>query len=267
VRIFFALFFSILLFKTMVYSAESSDLIFLNNGVNLKSLSLSSLKALQKDEVLKVFEPHENSQKEYRGFAVLPLVETIYGKNLKALSDTLVFYCTDGYRSDVPLHEFTKKKATLSFAMADGSPFILKKGTSVPLGPFYLTWDHPNAASAKKNFFRWPYGIQKIDLIESANAYKALVPQADRLQSLHRGHQEFLKHCFSCHTLNGVGGLRGPPLNYFVHTKSSSELTKYILNPRAFNINSQMAGLPKDLIDREKTAAKIVNYLKKQAVK
>lgn len=246
------------------FAKQAAEMTFFKNGTLQKSASIETLKTLQKDEVLKVFEPHENSQKSYRGFAVLPLLETIYGRNGSDLLDTLVFYCTDGYRSDIPLVEFKAKKATLSFAMADGGPFVLKKEKPIPLGPFYLTWDHPDAASAKKNFFRWPYAIHKVDFINSQKTYQPLLPSANSPENIKTGHREFLKHCFSCHALNDVGGLRGPPLNYFVHAKAPAELASYILNPKAVNKNSQMSGLPVDLAAREKVAADIVSYLKKQ---
>ena len=253
--------------KSPLFANQTSEMTFSKNGIVQKTASISVLKSLQKDEVLKVFEPHENSQKNYRGFAVLPLVEAVYGKNQMGNLDTLVFYCTDGYRSDVPVDEFKTKKATLSFAMADGSPFVLKNEKPIPLGPFYLTWDHPDAASAKKNFFRWPYAVHKIDFIDSKKAYQPLLPKAGSPETIKAGHREFLKHCFSCHALNEVGGLRGPPLNYFVQAKTSKELVAYILNPKAVNKNSQMSGLPKELIEREKVAADIVSYLKKQSQK
>ena len=261
--VFFLLAF--LLCQYSLFANRTVEMTFLKNGVLQKSASTEVLKSLQKDEVLKVFEPHENSQKKYRGFAVLPLIETVYGKNQMGSLDTLVFYCTDGYRSDIPLGEFKTKKATLSFAMADGSPFVLKNETPIPLGPFYLTWDHPDAASAKKNFFRWPYAVHKIDFIDGKKAYQPLVPMANSPENIKSGHREFLKHCFSCHALNDVGGLRGPPLNYFVQSKTSAELTSYILNPKAVNKNSQMSGLLVDLTEREKVAADIVSYLKKQS--
>ncbi len=248
-----------------VFADDPPAIFFLKKGKSHKSFSVDSLKSVQKDEVLNVFEPHENVQKKYRGFPVLPLIEMIYGKNLDSPFDTLVFYCDDGYRSDVPLTEFKVKKATLSFAMADGSPFVLKSEKPISLSPLYLTWDHPDAASAKKTFFRWPYRIQKIDFVESASAYKAIVPTKDSDQVVQTGQREFLKHCFSCHALNEVGGFRGPPLNYFVQEKTASHLEKYILNPKSFDQNSQMAGLPADLPERQKIAAEIVSYLKKQS--
>lgn len=252
---------------TSLSHGKETELVISKNGSEIKSLSLPSLKRLQKDEVLNVFEPYENSLKKYRGFSVLPLIKKIYGKNLKTSLDTVVFYCEDGYRSDVPLEEFKMKKALLSFAMADGSPFVLMSKHSISLSPFYLTWDHPDAESVQKAFFRWPYGVNKMDLIESSAAYKPLVPQEKSEQDIKVGHQEYLKHCFSCHTLNGVGGLRGPPLNYFAQYKTTADLEKYILDPRGVNKNSQMSGLPITLPDRQKRAADIVKYLKFQYLK
>jgi hypothetical protein len=244
-------------------AADDTQIQFLTKGEALKVMTVESLRQLQKDEVLTVFEPHENTKKNYRGFSVLPLIENIYGKDKMSNLNTLVFYCSDGYRSDVSLEEFKKKKALLSFAMADGTAFVLKNKTPIPLGPYYLTWDHPDALSAKKDFFRWPYAINKIDLINDVSAYAPLKPPEGSSSAIQAGHQAYLKNCFSCHSLNSVGGARGPAIDYFVKTLSSTNLQKIILDPKSVNPNAQMEGLPLSLKNRHIVSKHIVEYLKK----
>lgn len=245
--------------------SQAADLTFLKNGADLKVLSIEELKRNQTPQSINVFEPLESKKKIYQGFSVLPLLKFVYSETELQKFDTVVFYCEDGYRSDVPLEEFNKKKSHLSFAMSDGSFFQLnsKEKKSLPLGPYYLTWDHPDAASALKEFFRWPYGINKIDVIKKSQVYSVIEPAKDSPPLIKAGHAQFLKHCFSCHQLNNVGGLRGPPLNLFVSVRSQEDLVGYILNPKLKNKNSQMAGLPKDLKGRNDIAEAIVNYLKR----
>ena len=101
-KIFFYL---ILFFSYAGEATDSTELLFFKKGTALKTMNLEALKKSHKDEILKVFEPHENSQKEYRGFLMLPLLDSVYGKNQSPSLDTVVFYCTDGYRSDIPLEE------------------------------------------------------------------------------------------------------------------------------------------------------------------
>lgn len=254
---------AVLIFNSV---ANASNLIFLKSGNPQKELPLALLQKTQTVQQMEVYETVESTKKSYKGVSMLPLLEWAFGKDELLKFDTIAFYCTDGYRSDVPLEEFSKKNAQLSFGMSDDGPFKLKAKDKPPisLGPYYLTWNHPDAESAQKEFFRWPYGVHKIDLINKVQVYKAIEPLATSSGSIKKGYEHFLRHCFSCHQLNQVGGLRGPPLNLFISIRSKEELVSYILNPQAKNKNSQMAGLPKALPEREKIAQQIIDYLKFQ---
>ncbi len=259
----------VLVFFFVIAESLAGDLIFLKNGAEFKKVSLEKIKSIQPEQVMNVFEPQENKKKTYKGFSMVPLLNSFYGQTEVQKFDTVVFYCEDGYRSDVPIGEFIKKQSNLSFGVVGSSRFELKatEKKSIPLGPFYLTWDHPDAASAQKEFFRWPYGINKIDLIKKSQAYSAIEPPLNGPEPVKKGYEQYVKHCFSCHQLNEVGGLRGPPLNLFVSIRTREELVAYILNPKSKNKNSQMAGLPKDLKDRQEIAESIVDYLKSRAKK
>jgi mono/diheme cytochrome c family protein len=192
---------------------------------------------------------------------VLPLLQKLHGDALKD-ADTVVFYCQDGYRADIPLSEFAAKPALLAFAMADGTPFSLKSAKGpISLAPYYLVWDHPNAASAAKDVYRWPYAVNKIGVINSHVAYKPLE------SNLQDGRALFMKHCFSCHALNAVGGQRGPPLNPFFITQTDSYLRSYILDPKKMNKDSKMSGLSPTLVGRRQVADKIIRYGKSLAGK
>jgi mono/diheme cytochrome c family protein len=207
------------------------------------------------EQTMKVYEPQESRIKTYRGYPVLPLLKKLSGEAL-GRADTVVFYCQDGYRADIPLSEFTAKPALLAFATADGTPFSLHgaKKEAIALAPYYLVWDHPNAASAAKDVYRWPYAVTKIGVVNSREAYKPLEsPQQE-------GRALFMKHCFSCHALNGVGGQRGPPLDPFFTTQTDSYLRSYILDPKKMNKASKMSGLSPTLPDRVHVAERIIRY-------
>lgn len=219
-------------------------------------LSLEELKKTVPEDMMKVYEPQEQVAKTYVGIPVLNFLEKVYGDKLK-MADTVVFYCQDGYRADIPLKEFKDKKSLLAYAFNSGGEFSLKgKSGPIALAPFYLVWDQPDAASAEKDVYRWPYAVTRIGVIDSAKVYAPLIEKSV-------GYGHFMKHCFSCHSINGVGGVRGPPLNPFFASQDDERLVGYILDPKKFNPQSQMSGLSKNLKNRERIAKEIVTYGKK----
>jgi mono/diheme cytochrome c family protein len=245
-------------------AADPKALDFSAHGKMLRHLGVEAIKKEIPSEVLHVYEPLEKGKKDYRGFAVLPLLKKIYGTGLDK-ADTVAVYCNDGYRADIPLSEFKKMKALLAFSMANDTPFILHDDKkTIPLAPYYLVWDHPNAESAQRDVYRWPYAVNKIDLVNSKTAYSPLQLKSNSSE-LRRGQQNFMKHCFSCHTLNGSGGTRGPMLNGVLKIQKNDFLTEYILDPQGMNPSSKMSGLSKDLKGREQIAREIVAYIRKIA--
>ena len=239
--------------------ADTTVLTFLLQG---KTTAAHSAEAITKDlkpETMDVYEPLEKKKKTYRGFSFLPLLQKIFGKKIST-GDTISVYCTDGYRADIPLKEFEKVNSLMAFGLADGSTFKIQDGKkNIPLAPYYLVWDHPDAGSANQSVYRWPYAVNKIDLIDSKTAYLPLELKNSSTE-LTLGQKKFKTHCLSCHNLNGVGGNRGPALDGLMATLETDFLVKYILDPQGMNKSSQMSGLPKDLKDREKIAAAIVKY-------
>jgi mono/diheme cytochrome c family protein len=245
-------------------AVDPSVLDFSAHGKMLRHLDVEAIKKETPPEVLHVYEPLEKDKKNYRGFSVLPLLQKIYGPELSK-ADAVAIYCTDGYRADIPLNEFKKMKSLLAFAMADGTPFILHDGKkSIPLAPYYLVWDHPNAESAQRDVYRWPYAVNKIDIIDSKKAYARLQLKASS-PSLKQGQKNFMKHCFSCHSVNDAGGSRGPMLNGIIKIQKNDFLIKYILDPQGMNPSSKMSGLSKVLKNREAIAQGIVAYIRKIA--
>ncbi len=253
--------FIFLLLANMIHSAEPQGVSFLKAG---RQFVQKEDKELQKNvQVIsfETYEPVERQRKVYQGYPILQLLETVYGDSLSKEYDTVVFYAIDGYRADVPRSDFNKKKALLAFAIQNQKNFELKEssGKTLSLAPYYLAWDHKDADDAK-NFFRWPYQIVKIDLIESKTIQAALLKKTVHSSSL-EGMNHFLRHCFSCHQFNGVGGQLGPPLNPILSAWKSEDLVPFLLDPKKIRPSSSMAGLPKDLPGRKKVAESIVLFL------
>jgi len=242
----------ILIFVVNSYAAGPVDL-------NPKSLKKTGVAV----ETAKVYEPQEGKLKNYSGYPVTALLKKLYGSKFDK-ADTLSFYCSDGYRADIPLAEFQKKKSWLAFGMADGSPFTLKSDHGpIDLAPYYLIWDHPNAAAAQKDEYRWPYAVTQVEAIQSSEAYKPLTAPAE----FETGHKLFMQYCFSCHELNNAGGHRGPPLNAFFKTQTDDFLKTAFLDPKKIVPTAQMPafGTQMPAAEREKAAHDIIAYVKKVA--
>jgi mono/diheme cytochrome c family protein len=246
------------------FAASSTDLLILKGGQLQKTISLENIKKTLRVDSISAYEPLEKRQKVYTGVPLIPLLESVYGKeNLKKF-DTVVFHCMDGYRTDIALSKFSQIKALLAFAEKDQKSFSLREPQTqkeIQLGPYYLIWERQGVHSLNDKNFPWPYGIHKIELLQNSIAYAA-IKYAGASEKIIQGSQEFMNHCYSCHQLNGVGGQRGPPLNLFIASKQRSELVKFILDPQSFNPNSQMSGLPKNLPGRVEKAEAIIDYLK-----
>lgn len=242
-------------------NALDEELLFFKSGNPVQKKSAVQLKKLITIQTLTVYEPEAQSKKIYSGYPILELLQKVYGSSLLTDYDSVVFYAKDGYRADVPLSDLLKKKALLAFALKDQQKFELKttSGKIISLAPYYLAWDHPDAASVAKDFFRWPYQIVKIDLIQSQTIQTALLKQTHQ-QSL-EGMRHFVQHCFSCHQYNGVGGQLGPPLNPLIPLWKSPDLVRFLLDPKKMRPSSSMSGLPQGLVGREQIAESIVLFL------
>ncbi len=85
----------------------AQELSFKKKGEILKSIKVAELKTLAPLQTIKVWEPHENKEVEYRGYSARALLDAVYGsKWLDA--EELLFTCADGYQPSVPLASFKK---------------------------------------------------------------------------------------------------------------------------------------------------------------
>jgi cytochrome c2 len=222
--------------------------------------------------VLRVFEPHEQREREYRAVRMRDLLTRLYGEQWKNPDDVLVFTCSDGYQPAIPTENFVQQEAYLALGAADQNPFELHDQDSVPvvpLGPSYLIWQNLDEPSLRADTAHdWPYQVVSIDLVSFAERYPGLVPPSSASAQARRGFGYFRHYCLVCHQMNGEGGTKGPDLSQVANRwKDHQLMQRFILNPSAVSPGSAMPGLPDTVKDREALVADIVKYLEAMATR
>ena len=127
-------------------------------------------------------------------------------------SDVYVrFRCKDGYLPMMPLARAMEGKGLIAIRDANASqgedwqPVPGSPTSSTP-APSYLVWVSP---PGDPEVYPWPYQMVAIELVSSSDALAGL----DRAGSSKAGRELFVRHCLTCHAINGVGGTIGPELN------------------------------------------------------
>jgi mono/diheme cytochrome c family protein len=182
------------------------------------------------------------------------------------------FIARDGFTANLEanlLRNTSEEGAIAYLAVEDpANPWPPHRSGEGTAGPFYLFWMHPERSGIGRE--EWPYKFNRIvarDPLEKL--YPEIVPpdSAPDHETLTAGFRVFVKNCFTCHTLNGVGpGQMGPDLN---HPMSPVEyfregiLEKFIRNPQSVRMNPRtvMGAFPPELIPEEEMDA-LLAYLR-----
>lgn len=228
-----------------------------------KTYTLNTLKRDFKPQIVKVFEPHENTSISFEAISLSDLLKTNFGKQWQK-KDEVIFTCLDGYQASIPLDSFSDGEPYLAFRRVDQKKFTinnkLQNESNVQVGPFYLIWKGQDKDS-KWGASRWPYQVVSIEMINFKTKFSKLFPGSNPDQKTKKGFKLFRKHCLNCHTINGQGGIKGIELNYPMNvTEYIKEpyLHQWIKSPRSMRFSSTMSDFTgtKDDIDA------IIHYLK-----
>lgn len=240
------------------------------SAASTKVLMLQDLQRITPVTKLKVFEPHEQKEVTYKGFAANPLLDKFFGKDWQK-SDEVLFTCADGYQASVPVSYFQKHRGFLVYERP-GSEFkvtnTLQGNEVVPLGPFYLVWDNLKTPELRNSHgTHWPYQVTEVSLIEFSETFAQMIPPKPS-KNVKSGFALFKTHCMTCHTINGDGGDKSVELNYPVSVTEYMKpewLVKWIDDPPAIRYNSRMPRLNPNMPHRQEAIKDIVAYLKAMA--
>ena len=218
-------------------------------------------------QVATVLEPHDSMKATgYVGFSAVRVLDQFFGPRWRDPRYLIEFTATDGYVASIPSGKFLAYTATLAFARADAAPFVVNNPfenmVNVPLGPWYLVWDNANSSALQADGASdWPYQAVRIGLV---NFPQSLLP-GNMAATWSDQASLTLKHCLTCHQVNGYGGNK--VVIDLVHEAqrvySRADFLNWVLNPSLLKPGTEMPPLLWQLSQPERTAAAnaIYDYL------
>ncbi|SET62545.1 Cytochrome c, mono-and diheme variants [Nitrosospira multiformis] len=257
-----------LAFPAPSFAANPDKVEFKKEGKVVRTFSVDRLRAITREQALKVFEPHERRNRVYRVLPARAVFAEVFGRDWEKAHE-IVFTAIDGYQPSVPVKKFLHHDGYFGFANEDREPFTLtnklQNNEVVPLGPLYLVWNNIDSKELlEAGASDMPYQIKTIEL-KMKGAFPNMIPPSGSSEQVQRGFEHFRRHCAACHTINGDGGGKAPELNYpesIVEYIKPEYLKRWILAPQTIRYNTMMPGLGEEISNREQVAAEIIAYLK-----
>lgn len=169
----------------------------------------------------------------------------------------LLLICKDGYTPYIPITKLEEKQAWLAVKDLEAPegqnwPDSLAK----KLEPYYLVWEDVPAADRS---FAWPYALTHVQLVSYDVTFKDIYPFDD--ESQRAGFLLFKETCLKCHSINRIGGIMGPELNFpknITEYWKKEDIIAFVKDPFSYRYNSKMAPITQ-LSDGE--LATIISYL------
>lgn len=188
-----------------------------------------------------VNDPLFKSTKTYRALPLSAVLDSLLSTDTKWNRLGIIqFVCKDGYAPTDRLRGLPLEAGWLAFHDTEAPGNELWTGKQPEqYGPFYLVWGETVQDRKKVS---WPWGLTALKL-SVENPHAAIMPR-DHAKAL-KGFRLYEQRCIKCHSINKVGGLVGPELNY---PKSITEyldkeiIWQYTKDPRSFRYNSKMHG-------------------------
>ncbi len=185
-------------------------------GAGAKVYSAADLLA-RKDAAYVTIE-HDVAYKQPMTYRAIPLLDLL-GDVDKLPFDTLEARATDGFVSQIPMSLVRKARegGAVPWVAIDTAkdPWPNIPGRSFSPGPFFLVWRHAEKSGVGPE--QWPYALAQLSGVQSPFKRWPQMAVAESLPANapeRRGAGAYIKHCLSCHRLNGAGeGDMGPDLD------------------------------------------------------
>jgi mono/diheme cytochrome c family protein len=225
------------------------DVTFSFAGKKVASRSVSSLLESIEPTSVSVHEPHEDKHAKYSAMELAKLLVEVYNKDWRKAKQ-VSFVAVDGFRLGLSVDFIQKYGGFLAVSRLDRKEFKVdnpaQNEKNIPLEPLYLIWDNIRFKELLKyKDSLWIYQVARIELSDDDPINDAVIPPGNSSAIAKEGSKIFHTRCLVCHTINGVGGNKGPELNFPVNVTEYFEnkwLKKMIIEPRAVRFNSTMPG-------------------------
>ncbi len=254
-----------------VDASTGEALAFALHAAPLRSLDISALSRIVEPSVLRVFEPHEEREAEFRAIPFASVLDFLYGDDWSAQPELLLlFTCSDGYQPTIPVQRVLDHGAWLAFDRVGQDGFSIRKLESgsrkrIDLSPFYLIWDNLESAQLREEAdYGWPYQLVGVDLVRSRDRFPRSAPAENAAPEVIAGYAAFGVHCNRCHAMNGEGGAIGPELNSPsnpIEYRELDWLRSWIDDPAKIVPTSRMPRLNPALRNRGETIESLLAYM------
>lgn len=181
--------------------------------------------------------------------------------------DHLQAVALDGFAAELPAAPLLGNQGARAWLAVEdpAKPWPRLSKSKPGAGPFYLVWEHPEAAQIGPE--QWPFQVATLRVLESLEKrFPGLLPAADASTQVRAGFAQFQKNCLACHRLNGAGDSQfGPDLNiphnpteYF----SGGFLRQYIRDPQSLRRwpQGRMPGFTSNVLG-EQALSELIAYL------
>lgn len=219
-----------------------------------KTSKYTASELLARSDKITVTVPADVAYKTSRTYTAVPLLNLL-GPRAGLTFDTLEARATDGFVSQLAMAAVLGAEQGRSVAYIaiepPGRPWPKLPGKAVSAGPFFLVWQHPERSKIGPE--QWPYALAELRAVRSPMQRWPQMRVTIK-GAAERGMQVYIKHCLSCHKIDGAGeATMGPdlvrpmsPLDYM----TDKGLRALVRDPAAVRNwpQQQMSGFGKDVL-------------------
>jgi len=224
-------------------SPQGPVLRFVDDGSELRALSLSALRARCGEASVAVDDPYYERRMTFHAVPLRCVLEQGFsaeGAMLAGQDFSLV--ALDGYERPSGGAQLLEAGGYLAFGDASLTP-VDREPRFEPIArrqldpaPFYLVWSGVDQGDPHRT--PWPYQLATIERVPFSRRHPHTLPTgAPEDGPAWRGFELFRSQCVMCHSVNGDGGTVGPELNVpksIVEYRDREFLAAFIRDPESF---------------------------------
>ncbi|MCB0377846.1 MAG: cytochrome c [Bdellovibrionales bacterium] len=168
------------------------------------------------------------AQLSYGGYSIEALIQLARSQwNFRGKA--IRFTARDGYVVNYSLDDLLKARAFLALEVAGTSTkgiYNPELKTHFDWRPGYLVFRDSKMSAGKSS----PYQIISLELLDQTPTQEFLAKVPDHLKN---GAKVYLKTCNKCHSYQGLGGSKAPPINFMtIKRKNNSDLKRFLRAPQ-----------------------------------